>query len=383
MYCVLREENLFLVFCYTQFFFTTYLYVRYLFLNEIRFTRYEIRKYYYILRKQGNIIEKDKNISKSILINNKDELRELFGQYDENIKFINQHFSIRISTQNDSKLVVSGKKSEIDKAVKIIEGLLSIIRKGHPLSIAQVKYHVEMSQSNQPVDWKLLYKDVIRVFKKDKEVRPKTLGQQKYIEAVRKNDIVFAIGPAGTGKTYLAVAIALSALKNKEVDRIILVRPAVEAGESLGYLPGDLLEKIDPYFRPLYDAMYEMMPSEKFQKYMERGIIEIAPLAYMRGRTLNNSFIILDDAQNTTLGQMKMFLTRFGFGSKVIINGDITQVDLPLKEHSGLIRVAKILKKIKGIEFIYLNDRDVVRHRLVQEIIRAYEREDLRNQERE
>ena len=249
--------------------------------------------------------------------------------------------------------------------------------------MAQVKYHVEMSENNQPVDWKLLYKDVIRVFKKDKEIRPKTLGQQKYIEAVKKNDIVFAIGPAGTGKTYLAVAIALSTLKNEEVDRIILVRPAVEAGESLGYLPGDLLEKIDPYFRPLYDAMYEMMPSEKFQKYMERGIIEIAPLAYMRGRTLNNSFIILDDAQNTTLGQMKMFLTRFGFGSKVIINGDITQVDLPLKEHSGLTRVERILKEIRGIEFVYLNDRDVVRHRLVQEIIRAYEREDLRNQKKE
>jgi len=280
-------------------------------------------------------------------------------------------------------LVISGAKSDTDNAVKIIEGLLSIIRKGHPLSIAQVRYHVEMSERKQPVNWKLLYKDVIHVFKKNKEIRPKTLGQQKYVEAVRKNDIVFAIGPAGTGKTYLAVAIALSALKNEEVDRIILVRPAVEAGESLGYLPGDLLEKIDPYFRPLYDAMYEMMPSEKFQKYMERGIIEIAPLAYMRGRTLNDSFIILDDAQNTTLGQMKMFLTRFGFGSKVIINGDITQVDLPLKEHSGLKRVEKILKKIKGIEFVYLDDRDVVRHRLVQEIIRAYEKEDSRNQKKE
>lgn len=280
-------------------------------------------------------------------------------------------------------MVISGAKSDADNAIKIIEGLLSIIRKGHPLSIAQVRYHVEMSESKQPVNWKLLYKDVIHVFKKGKEIRPKTLGQQKYVEAVRKNDIVFAIGPAGTGKTYLAVAIALSALKNEEVDRIILVRPAVEAGESLGYLPGDLLEKIDPYFRPLYDAMYEMMPSEKFQKYMERGIIEIAPLAYMRGRTLNNSFIILDDAQNTTLGQMKMFLTRFGFGSKVIINGDITQVDLPLKEHSGLKRVEKILKKIKGIEFVYLDDRDVVRHRLVQEIIRAYEKEDSRNQKKE
>jgi len=329
------------------------------------------------------IIEKDKNINHSIFINNKNELRELFGQYDENIKLINQHFSIRISTQNDSKLVISGIKSETDKAVKIIEELLAIIRNGYPLSIAEVKYHVEMSQSEQPVNWKLLYKDVIRVFKKDKEIKPKTLGQQKYIEAVKKNDIAFVIGPAGTGKTYLAVAIALSALKNEEVDRIILVRPAVEAGESLGYLPGDLLEKIDPYFRPLYDAMYEMMPSEKFQKYMERGIIEIAPLAYMRGRTLNNSFIILDDAQNTTLGQMKMFLTRFGFGSKVIINGDITQVDLPLKEHSGLTRVERILKEIRGIEFVYLNDRDVVRHRLVQEIIRAYEKEDLRNQEKE
>jgi phosphate starvation-inducible PhoH-like protein len=237
-----------------------------------------------------------------------------------------------------------------------------------------------MSKNNQSVDWKLLYSNVIDVFKKEKEIRPKTLGQKKFIDAVRKNEIVFAIGPAGTGKTYLAVAIALSALKNKSVNRIILVRPAVEAGESLGYLPGDLLEKIDPYFRPLYDAIYEMMPSEKFQKYMERGIIEIAPLAYMRGRTLNDSFIILDDAQNTTLGQMKMFLTRFGFGSKIIINGDITQVDLPRKDNSGLIKISKVLENIKGIEFIYLNDQDVVRHRLVQEIIRAYEREDLRNQ---
>jgi len=237
-----------------------------------------------------------------------------------------------------------------------------------------------MSKNNQPVDWKLLYSNVIDVFKKEKEIRPKTLGQKKFIDAVRKNEIVFVIGPAGTGKTYLAVAIALSALKSKSVNRIILVRPAVEAGESLGYLPGDLLEKIEPYFRPLYDAIYEMMPSEKFQKYMERGIIEIAPLAYMRGRTLNDSFIILDDAQNTTLGQMKMFLTRFGFGSKIIINGDITQVDLPRKENSGLIKISKVLENIKGIEFIYLNDQDVVRHRLVQEIIRAYEREDLRNQ---
>ncbi|WP_406607170.1 PhoH family protein [Candidatus Infernicultor aquiphilus] len=322
-------------------------------------------------------------IKKNIFINSKDELRELFGKYDENIKLISECFSIKISTQNDSKLVISGIKSEVNKSTKIIEGLLSIIREGHSLSLSEVKYHIEMSKNKQPVDWKLLYSNVIDVFKKEKEIRPKTLGQKKFIDAVRKNEIVFVIGPAGTGKTYLAVAIALSALKSKSVNRIILVRPAVEAGESLGYLPGDLLEKIEPYFRPLYDAIYEMMPSEKFQKYMERGIIEIAPLAYMRGRTLNDSFIILDDAQNTTLGQMKMFLTRFGFGSKIIINGDITQIDLPRKDNSGLIKISKVLENIKGIEFIYLNDQDVVRHRLVQEIIRAYEREDLRNQEME
>ncbi len=261
----------------------------------------------------------------------------------------------------------------------MISNLLEIIRSGHPLTLPQVKYHVEMLKNDQPLDWKSLYKNEIDVFKRDKKVRSKTIGQRKFIEAVQKNEIVFAIGPAGTGKTYLAVAIALSALKKKEVNRIILVRPAVEAGESLGFLPGDLLEKIDPYFRPLYDAIYEMMPSEKFQKYMDRGIIEIAPLAYMRGRTLNDSFIILDDAQNTTLGQMRMFLTRFGFGSRIIINGDITQIDLPRKENSGLIKIAKILKDINGIEFAYLNHSDVVRHRLVQEIIRAYEREDLKN----
>ncbi|MEA2021606.1 MAG: PhoH family protein [Candidatus Caldatribacteriota bacterium] len=326
-----------------------------------------------------NIIKENNPIRKKLFISNKYELRELFGKYDENIKLVHQYFGTKISAQNDNNLIISGLEAEVDKSEKLVSILLEIIRKGHQITLPQVKYHVEMLQNDQSVDWKLLYKDEIDVFKRDKKIRPKTIGQRKFIEAVQKNEIVFAIGPAGTGKTYLAVAIALSALKKKEVNRIILVRPAVEAGESLGFLPGDLLEKIDPYFRPLYDAIYEMMPSEKFQKYMDRGIIEIAPLAYMRGRTLNDSFIILDDAQNTTLGQMRMFLTRFGFGSRIIINGDITQVDLPRKENSGLIKIAKILKDINGIEFAYLNDRDVVRHRLVQEIIRAYEREDLKN----
>jgi phosphate starvation-inducible PhoH-like protein len=255
----------------------------------------------------------------------------------------------------------------------LIEDLLAIIRGGNPVNLAEIKYQIEMIKENYFFQLNELYNVEIEVFKKDKIIRPKTFGQKEILEKINNNDILFVIGPAGTGKTYLAVAIAISALKKKEVDRIILVRPAVEAGESLGFLPGDLMEKINPYFRPLYDAIYEMMPSEKFKNFLERGVIEIAPLAYMRGRTLNNSFIILDDAQNTTLGQMKMFLTRFGFGSKIIITGDITQVDLPQKTNSGLISIAEILKDIKGIAFIYLEKKDVVRHRLVKEIILAYE----------
>ncbi|HOF03162.1 MAG TPA: PhoH family protein, partial [Atribacterota bacterium] len=254
-----------------------------------------------------------------------------------------------------------------------IEDLLTIIRRGNPVNLADIRYQIEMIGQNSTSHLNELYSYEIQVFKRDKIIRPKTFGQKQILEKINTNEILFVIGPAGTGKTYLAVALAISALKKKEVDRIILVRPAVEAGESLGFLPGDLMEKIDPYFRPLYDAIYEMMPYEKFQNFLEHGIIEVAPLAYMRGRTLNNSFIILDDAQNTTLGQMKMFLTRFGFGSKIIVTGDITQVDLPQKTNSGLISIAEILKNIQGIEFIYLEKKDVVRHRLVKEIILAYE----------
>ncbi len=308
-----------------------------------------------------------------ILVKSENELRELFGHLDTKVNYICKAFSVNISTRNSNHLTVSGNKKDVKQAAVLIEDLLTIIRKGNPINLSEIKYQTEMIKENNSFQLNELYNFEIQVFKKEKIIRPKTLGQKKILEKIGNNEILFVIGPAGTGKTYLAVAIAISSLKKKEVDRIILVRPAVEAGESLGFLPGDLMEKIDPYFRPLYDAIYEMMPSEKFQNFLERGTIEIAPLAYMRGRTLNNSFIILDDAQNTTLGQMKMFLTRFGFGSKIIVTGDITQVDLPQKTNSGLVSIAEILKDINGISFVYLEKKDVVRHRLVKEIIHAYE----------
>ncbi len=311
-----------------------------------------------------------------ILIKNKEEIRELFGNLDKKIKLISQSLSVKISTRNSNALTITGEKINVAKAVRIIEDLLIIIRGGNSVSLSEIRYQIDMLKDDDAFHLDELYKDEIYVFKKDKIIRPKTSGQKSVLEKIRQNDILFVIGPAGSGKTYLAVAIAISALKKKEVERIILIRPAVEAGESLGFLPGDFMEKIDPYFRPLYDAIYEMMPSDKFQNHLERGIIEIAPLAYMRGRTLNNSFIILDDAQNTTLGQMKMFLTRFGFGSKIIVTGDITQIDLPQTKNSGLVKISNILNNINGIEFVYLEKKDVVRHRLVQEIIRAYEKND-------
>lgn len=308
-----------------------------------------------------------------VLIESQEELRELFGHLDTNINLICDSLSVNISVRDGNHLTISGNKKNVKQAVMLIEDLLTIIRRGNPVNLADIRYQIEMIGQNSSSPLNELYSFEIQVFKRDKIIRPKTFGQKQILEKINTNEILFVIGPAGTGKTYLAVALAISALKKKEVDRIILVRPAVEAGESLGFLPGDLMEKIDPYFRPLYDAIYEMMPYEKFQNFLEHGIIEVAPLAYMRGRTLNNSFIILDDAQNTTLGQMKMFLTRFGFGSKIIVTGDITQVDLPQKTNSGLISIAEILKNIQGIEFIYLEKKDVVRHRLVKEIILAYE----------
>lgn len=319
--------------------------------------------------------KEDKMNEQVVEIKNKEELRELFGNLDDKIDLISQSLSVIISERNENHIAIKGEEKNVIQAVKILEDLLLVIRSGHPIFLSDIKYQIDMIGEDKTYCLPKLYKKEIQVFKKDKVIRPKTSGQIQVLDEIENNEILFVIGPAGSGKTYLAVAIAISALKKKEVDRIILIRPAVEAGESLGFLPGDLMEKIDPYFRPLYDAIYDMMPYDKFQSYLERGMVEIAPLAYMRGRTLNNSFIILDDAQNTTIGQMKMFLTRFGFGSKIIVTGDITQVDLPKKSHSGLLGISKILKNIPGIGFVYLEKKDVVRHRLVREIIKAYETE--------
>lgn len=300
------------------------------------------------------------------------EIVEVFGQYDKRARYIRKTFDVDISVVDDEIWIKGNNEKNVHAAESILNEVISIVRDGHLLDWMEFEYLVDQYKRNGNG-----VKEMYNEFKKDAilgaRVRPKTLGQKIYVEAMKKNDIVFVIGPAGTGKTYLAVAMALDHLKTGMVNRIILTRPAVEAGERLGFLPGDLIEKVDPYLRPLYDAILDMISPEKFYSYREKGIIEIAPLAYMRGRTLNNSFIILDEAQNTTYQQMKMFLTRIGFNSKVIITGDITQVDID-EENSGLIECQKILKGIEGIAFVYLNETDVVRHPLVKKIIKAYEK---------
>ncbi|MCM1363819.1 MAG: PhoH family protein [Faecalibacterium sp.] len=297
----------------------------------------------------------------------------LFGSFDENIILIEKEFNVKVISRG-SELKIQGEAENVALAEKAVNGLLALVNKGETLNEQNVRYVLSLVREGDEDKLPAMSSDCVCITSKGKPVKAKTLGQKKYIEAIRNNTIVLGIGPAGTGKTYLAVALAVSAFRAKEVNRIILTRPAVEAGEKLGFLPGDLQQKVDPYLRPLYDALFDMLGAENFQRYQERGSIEVAPLAYMRGRTLDDSFIILDEAQNTTPEQMKMFLTRLGFNSKIVVTGDITQIDLPDGKRSGLVDVIKILKNVDDIETIKFSEKDVVRHRLVQDIIKAYEK---------
>ena len=317
---------------------------------------------------------------KTIDIERIEQLVALFGNFDENIKDIEKRYNVVI-TNRGSQIKVSGDPNDVLIAVRTVECLIEMINKGEQITDQSIQYaDTLVRDAEDDKIGKLLNSDCVCITSKGKPVKAKTLGQKKYIEAIKKNTITIGVGPAGTGKTFLAVAVAVAAFRSKQVNRIILTRPAVEAGESLGFLPGDLQQKIDPYLRPLYDALFEMLGAENFQRCIERGDIEVAPLAYMRGRTLDDSFIILDEAQNTTSEQMKMFLTRLGFNSKAVVTGDITQIDLPSGKKSGLKDAVKILKNIDDIAIMRLSDKDVVRHRLVQEIIKAYERNDELNE---
>lgn len=297
----------------------------------------------------------------------------LFGNFDENIRLIESEFSVTVLNRG-SDLKISGEAENVAKATTAIERLLALINKGEALSDQNVRYVISLVKDGEEDKLMSLSGDCVCITSKGKPVKPKTLGQKKYVEAIRKNTIVLGAGPAGTGKTYLAVAMAVTAFRAKEVNRIILTRPAVEAGEKLGFLPGDLQQKVDPYLRPLYDALFDMLGAEAFARYQERGSIEVAPLAYMRGRTLDDSFIILDEAQNTTREQMKMFLTRLGFNSKMVVTGDVTQIDLPDGKRSGLTDAMRILRNVPDISINTFTEKDVVRHKLVQDIIKAYEK---------
>ena len=302
-----------------------------------------------------------------------EDLIAVFGSFDENIKRIEEALNVQIVNRG-TELKVTGDEEMADKAVRTLEGLLALAAKGEVIDEQRVRYLITLVNEGNDHQVAQMAKDVVCITAKGKPIKAKTVGQQTYMKAIMKNTITIGVGPAGTGKTYLAVAAALAAFREKTVNRIILTRPAVEAGERLGFLPGDLQTKVDPYLRPLYDALYDMLGAETFQKYQERGAIEVAPLAYMRGRTLDDSFIILDEAQNTTREQMKMFLTRLGFGSKIVITGDVTQIDLPDDKTSGLKDAVRVLEGVKDIAICQLTSADVVRHALVQQIINAYEK---------
>ena len=302
-----------------------------------------------------------------------EDLIAVFGSFDENIKRIEEALDVQVINRG-TDLRVIGDEEMADKAVRTLEGLLALASKGEVIDEQRVRYLITLVNEGNDHQVAQMAKDVVCITAKGKPIKAKTVGQQHYMKAIMKNTITIGVGPAGTGKTYLAVAAAVAAFREKKVNRIILTRPAVEAGERLGFLPGDLQNKVDPYLRPLYDALYDMLGAETFQKYQERGSIEVAPLAYMRGRTLDDSFIILDEAQNTTREQMKMFLTRLGFGSKIVITGDVTQIDLPDDKVSGLKDAVRVLDGVKDIAICRLTSADVVRHALVQEIINAYEK---------
>ena len=302
----------------------------------------------------------------------------VFGQFDANIKKIEKACGVSIVNRGDD-VKISGEERDVHKAWNILHSLVALVKKGEEITEQNLEYFISSAEETDLRELEKMYDDFICITVNGRPLKPKTLGQKKYVDLIKNNTIVFGIGPAGTGKTYLAMAMAITAFKNNEVNRIILTRPAIEAGEKLGFLPGDLQQKVDPYLRPLYDALYEIMGAENFMKNMEKGLIEVAPLAYMRGRTLDNAFIVLDEAQNTTPAQMKMFLTRIGFGSKVIITGDQTQKDLPGGAVSGLDTALKVLKRIDDIGFCYLTSSDVVRHPLVQKIVQAYETYEQKN----
>ena len=316
-----------------------------------------------------------------MVVDGVDQLMALFGVRDENVETIRRELNVEIFAHGN-EITLSGDEEKVRQARAVLERLVGIVARGESIDKTRIRYAVELAGEGNADRIDEIMRDVIAITYRGRQVKCKTLGQRQYVEAIKANTCTFAVGPAGTGKTYLAIAMAVVALKNKDVERIILTRPAVEAGEKLGFLPGDLQQKVDPYLRPLYDALNDMMGAESYQRLLERGAVEVAPLAYMRGRTLNDAFIILDEAQNTTSEQMKMFLTRMGMGSKMIITGDVTQIDLPAGKKSGLVEALEVLKGVEDIGMVRLTHRDVVRHELVQAIVRAYEKHDKQSEYR-
>ncbi|MBR5868421.1 MAG: PhoH family protein [Clostridia bacterium] len=314
----------------------------------------------------------------SIEVERLDDIIGLFGSFDENIRLVEQHLQVNV-TNRETQIRITGDLEQVAKAAKVVEGLLGLVKRGETVDKQRVMYLIMLVSDGEEAKIDELGSDVICVTAKGRPVKGKTVGQKNYINTIKKNTVTLAVGPAGTGKTYLAVAMAVGAFRDKQINRIILTRPAVEAGEKLGFLPGDLQNKVDPYLCPLYDALFDMLGAETYQRYLERGNIEVAPLAFMRGRTLDDSFIILDEAQNTTSEQMKMFLTRLGFNSRVVVTGDVTQTDLPDGKSSGLREALRILRGIEGIGISELSDKDIVRHELVGRIIKAYDNQKKRD----